>query len=95
MDDRLPPPPPPPPPPPDEPGRRFEDFLEVEESYGAPYTPPDRSNVSVPRWLFIIIIILAICGCLCIVSMVVMTLFGPTIGNVLSNIIEELATPTP
>ncbi len=37
-------------------------------------------------------------GLLCCVSVViiaVLTLLGPSIGNVFSNIIENLATPTP
>lgn len=45
--------------------------------------------------MIIIGVVVAVLLCLCIVCFVGMFLLGPAVGNVFSNVIENLVTPTP
>jgi hypothetical protein len=60
---------------------------------------PKPEGGGFPRWLIIlIVVVVALVALLCCVILfvpVVLTMMGPSIGNVFSNIIEEMVTPTP
>jgi len=67
---------------------------EVDEA-GLPKLPKEKSS----RTNTIIIIVAAVFGFLCcvlpIVIIILLSLLGPAIGNVFSEIIDDLVTPTP
>lgn len=54
---------------------------------------PAKSRLSTTA--VVILVVLAACILLCVCSVVVLALVGPATGNVFSNIIQELVTPTP
>jgi hypothetical protein len=63
------------------------------------YGPPAQAD-NTNRTLLIILIVLVglplLCVCVSIVVIAILTLMGPSIGNVFSGIVEELdVTPTP
>lgn len=56
-----------------------------------PPAPPPRKGMSI--WLILLIIVL-LCAVVCCCLFIALTMLGPSIGNVFSNILEELpATP--
>lgn len=61
------------------------------EGGGAP-----KEGGGFPRWLLILIIVVVVgvVGLCCIIFLVPL-LLGPSIGNVFSNIVEDLETPQP
>ena len=54
---------------------------------------PAKSKLSTT--VVVILVVLAACILLCVCLVVVLALLGPATGNVFSNIIQELVTPTP
>ncbi len=53
--------------------------------------PPQQSNTT-RNIIIIVVVVLVLCCCCSLVSLV---LLGPTVGNVFSNIILNMGTPTP
>jgi len=68
----------------------------MAEDYNA--ASPAGESKSVSPWV-VIAIIIGVMVCCCIIIFVMITvasaLLGPSVGNVFSNIIEEIATPVP
>jgi hypothetical protein len=61
-------------------------------------SPTPTGGRKLPAWAIILIVVVGVAACVglaCLLIPVILTLMGPSIGNVFSNIIEELATPTP
>ena len=50
---------------------------------------------SFPIWLIVLLVILAACILIPICIIVILALLGPSIGNVFSEIIQNLGTPVP
>lgn len=68
----------------------------VEEGDAVAASP--SSGRKLPTWAIILIVVVAlgICaGGACLLVPVILTLLGPSIGNVFSNMIEEMGTPVP
>jgi hypothetical protein len=61
--------------------------------------PEIEKKGGLPPWALILIIgVVILCViplCLFLLFPVILTLMGPSVGNVFSNILEELVTPTP
>ncbi len=53
--------------------------------------PPQQSNTTRNIIIIVVVVILLCCCC----TFVSLFLLGPTVGNVFSNIILNLGTPTP
>ncbi len=77
---------PPSPPPPTVPS-----FQPLPPAPPTPAAQPPRKGMSI--WLILLIIVL-LCVVVCCCLFIALTMFGPAIGNVFSNILEELP-PTP
>jgi hypothetical protein len=61
-------------------------------------TSPGGQQRRLPVWAIVLIalFVLALCAIgACLLIPVILTLLGPSIGNVFSNVIEELETPVP
>jgi hypothetical protein len=59
---------------------------------------PAPTGRKLPTWAIILIVVVGVLVCAglaCLLIPVILALMGPSIGNVFSNIIEELGTPTP
>ena len=54
---------------------------------------PAPSN-KFPTWLIVVLILLALCVCACLCVFLVMVLGGPAVGDIFSNILENM-TPVP
>ncbi len=58
-----------------------------------PPGPPAQQRSGLPAWLIVLIVVLVMLFCVGpILLIIVLALFGPVIGNVFSNIINELET---
>lgn len=61
--------------------------------------PEGEKKGGLPTWAIIAIIaVVILCVlpiCFLVLSPVILTILGPSVGNVFSNIIEEMVTPTP
>jgi hypothetical protein len=71
----------------------------MSEQIVPPVTEDNVSNKSNVNW-FLIIVIIVVLLCLMLVCALctingVLALLGPAIGNVFSNIMEQIATPIP
>jgi hypothetical protein len=69
----------------------------IDRREAAPHEPPPAGRSKFPAWAVILIVVVVLGTCvaaICWIS-VTLTLLNPTIGNVFSNIIEDIATPTP
>lgn len=73
------------------------DTLLVDEAQ--PGAPGGEEKKGFPTWaiILIVVVVLLCLGsiCLMVFSPVLLALMGPSIGNVFSNMIEELETPAP
>jgi len=58
-----------------------------------PASPPAKSKL--PIIIIVIVAVLALCILIPICVIVILALMGPSVGNVFSNIIQNLPTPTP
>lgn len=58
-----------------------------------PIQPAPKSNTRTIIIIVVVILVLCICACLC-AFVVAPAVFGPSIGNIFSNIIENM-TPAP
>ena len=58
-----------------------------------PASPPTKSKL--PTILIIIAALLIVCVLIACCVIAIPALLGPSVGNVFSNIIENLVTPTP
>ena len=58
-----------------------------------PASQPAKSKL--PTIVIIIVVLLIVCVLAACCVIAVLTLLGPSVGNVFSNIIENLPTPTP
>jgi predicted PurR-regulated permease PerM len=58
--------------------------------------PAEPVKKKFPVWLIILLVLLVVC-CLTVICVVfvVPSLMGPAIGNIFSNVINSLTTPTP
>jgi hypothetical protein len=61
--------------------------------------PEGEKKGGFPTWAIILIAVVVILClipiCFLVLSPVILALLGPSVGNVFSNIIEEMVTPTP
>ncbi len=60
----------------------------------APEAAPSGGS-RLPLILIIVLVVLALCILIPICVIVILALLGPAVGNVFSNIIQNLPTPTP
>ena len=58
-----------------------------------PASPAAQSKL--PIIIIVILVVLALCILIPICIIVILAMFGPSVGNVFSNIIQNLPTPTP
>jgi len=58
-----------------------------------PASPPAKSKL--PTILIIIAVLLVVCVLAACCIFVILALTGPSVGNVFSNIIQNMPTPTP
>ena len=58
-----------------------------------PDSPPVKSKL--PTILIIIAVLLIVCALAICCVIAILTLLGPSVGNVFSNVIENLPPPTP
>jgi hypothetical protein len=68
----------------------------VQEPYGDYHEPEPKPPMS--GWLIALIVILAllVVCCICaVISVAILTLMGPSVGNVFSTILEGIETVTP
>ena len=63
--------------------------------YETEYEEPVQNNTTRNIIIAVVVVVLLCCCCLLAFTFVGPLLFGPTVGNVFSNIIEELVTPVP
>jgi flagellar basal body-associated protein FliL len=67
--------------------------VKVTEDYYAEPTEEKKSNLTLIIIIVVVVVLIVLCCC-CVLG--TMLLAGPTVGNVFSNIIEELEmTPMP
>lgn len=71
----------------------------MSDQINAPVLPDEKPATKRSPWItvLIIVVVLIILCCLCVIVVVVLgpAIFGPSIGNVFSNIQEGLMTPVP
>jgi len=58
-----------------------------------PASQPAKSKL--PIIVIVVLVVLALCILIPICVVVILALMGPSVGNVFSNIIQNLPTPTP
>jgi flagellar basal body-associated protein FliL len=67
----------------------------VTEDYYAEPMEEKKSNTTLIIIIIVVVVLIVLCCC-CVLTLLVPTLLGPSVGNVFSNIIEELEmTPMP
>jgi hypothetical protein len=57
--------------------------------------PAEGEKKGLPAWAIVLIVLAVLLCCLPFCVIVFLRMFGPAIGMVFSNIIEELGTPVP
>ncbi len=71
----------------------------MTDQFNAPLPPMEPPAQKKSPWITVLIIVVVLivlcCLCLLVVFVLLPAIFGPSIGNVFSNIIESLPTPTP
>ena len=60
-----------------------------------PQPASQPANSKLPIIIIVIVAVLALCILIPICVIVILALMGPSVGNVFSNIIQNLPTPTP
>jgi hypothetical protein len=73
-------------------------MVRLDEGEVGATSPSPTGERKLPAWAIILIVLVGILVCVgitCLLIPVILALMGPSIGNVFSNIIEDLATPTP
>ena len=55
---------------------------------------PQQDNTT-RNIIIAVVVIILLCCCCAIAVVAILNLMGPTVGNVFSNIIENLGTPAP
>ena len=63
--------------------------------YETEYEQPAQNNTTRNIIIAVVVVVLLCCCCLLALIFVGPLILGPTVGNVFSNIIEELVTPVP
>jgi len=67
----------------------------VTEDYYAEPMEEKKSNTTLIIIIIVVVVLIVLCCC-CVLALLVPSLLGPSVGNVFSNIIEELEmTPMP
>jgi len=69
----------------------------MSDQFSSPNLPAEQPKKKSP-WITVLIIVVVLIVVCCICALFVPTilaLLGPSVGNVFSNIIEGLVTPTP
>jgi small neutral amino acid transporter SnatA (MarC family) len=70
----------------------------MSDQYSSPVPPTETPVKKKNPWIIVLIIVVVLLVICCICALLVPTilaLLGPSVGNVFSNIIEGLGTPTP
>jgi flagellar basal body-associated protein FliL len=71
----------------------------MSNQYSPPVLPDEQPAKKKSPWItvLIIVVVLIVLCCLCVIvfSVVGPALLGPNIGNVFSNIMQSITTPTP
>jgi flagellar basal body-associated protein FliL len=69
--------------------------VKVTEDYYAEPMEEKKSNTTLIIIIIVVVVLIVLCCC-CVLTLLVPSLLGPSVGNVFSNIIEELEmTPMP
>jgi hypothetical protein len=73
-------------------------MVRLDEGEVGAASPVPTGGRKLPAWAIILIVVVGVAACAgltCLLIPFILALMGPSIGNVFSNIIEELGTPTP
>ncbi len=71
----------------------------MSDQFNAPLPASEPPAQKRSPWITVLIIVVVLiilcCLCLLVVFVLLPAIFGPSIGNVFSNIMESITTPTP
>jgi len=71
----------------------------MTDQFSSPVPPNELPAKKRNPWIIVLIIVLVLivlcCLCVLVITVLVPALLGPSVGNVFSNIMEGLGTPTP